>query len=177
MYTKNTPPAARGQAQIDFLEHMLHNSKAPTLDKLLALAPDEPLGPPEGLLMVQKRGVGWTVGHRQRWPKSVLATTRAKFPGYQPGHWFRENMKYGRCPREGASLCQMVTVMLNHAKAKWSGEIDGRKTRLQFKEWLPRYLDNETLCWCGAPGLDAAREILRIACRLSRFSPTLRASR
>jgi hypothetical protein len=155
---------------------MLRSGKAPTVGELLKLAPDEPLGPPEGILMVQKRGVGWVEGERKRWPKRVL-TLRKKFPGYQPGYHFREDMKYGRQPQcEDAPIAEWVTVMLNHAKAKWSGEIDANWTRLQFKDWLPYYLDNETLCWCGWPGLDGATQILRIACGLPRFAPTRRAS-
>jgi hypothetical protein len=75
--------------------------------------------------MVQKRGVGWTPGRRQHWPKSVLAR-REKFPGYQPGHQFRENMKYGRAPPDDAPLSAWLPVLLNHAKAKWSPEIDAK---------------------------------------------------
>jgi hypothetical protein len=44
MSSDNTPPAARGQVdRIDFFDAMLLAGKAPALDKLLKLTPDEPL--------------------------------------------------------------------------------------------------------------------------------------
>jgi hypothetical protein len=160
-----------------FLDSFLPTCKAPLLDELLKLAPEEPIGPCERKILLQKPGVGWVVGEAKKWRKSVFVL-RQKFPGYQPGYRFRENMKYGRQPRcENAPLAEWVTVMLNHAKAKWSGEIDAKRTRLQFKDWLPYYLENKTLCWCGDPGLDSAREILRIACKLSGFASTRRQGR
>jgi hypothetical protein len=114
-------------------------------------------------------------GHKaEQWPKSVF-DLRAKFPGYQPGHRFRENMKHGDVPADDAPLSEWAAKMIDHAKAKWSGEIDGRKTRLQFKEWLPHYLDNDRFCWTGHPKLVGARELLRIACGMPRFAPTRRA--
>jgi hypothetical protein len=117
---------------------------------------------------MQKCGMGWVEGERQRWPKRVLAL-RQKFPGYQPGHRFREEMKYGDMPPDDAPLSAWVAKELNFAKAKWSGEIDGKKTKKQFKEWLPYYLDNDALCWIGHPKLERARELLRTAvCRALR---------
>jgi hypothetical protein len=172
MPIKNISPVEGGQAQlVDFLEVMRRNDKAPKLDELLKLAPDEPIGPCERIILVQKPGVGWVEGKAKQWPKSV-SDLRAKFPGYQPGYWFRENMKYGDVPADDAPLSEWVAKMIDHAKAKWSGEIDGRKTRLQFKEWLPYYLDNDRLCWTGHPKLRRARELLRIACGMPRFAPT-----
>jgi hypothetical protein len=171
MSIQNTPPAARGQAQIiDFFEVRLRKGKV-TLDEILKLSPNEPIGPCERVILVQKPGVGWVEGKAKKWPKRVF-DLRATFPEYQPGYRFRENMKYGNCPADDAPLSQWVAKMLNHAKAKYSGELEGGKTRLPFKEWLPYYLDNNGLCWTGHPKLDEAREILRIACGMPRFAPT-----
>lgn len=122
---------------------------------LATYAPDDPLGPPEGRILTS-HGVPAT---RKRWPKSVH-DTRAKFPGYQPGYRYRENMKYGRCPADDAPLREWITALINHAKAKWSGCIDGKGTKLQFAEWLPSYLDDDGLRW-HAGEMDAAAEFLR----------------
>jgi hypothetical protein len=146
-----------------FLDDFLPNCNGPLLEELLKLAPDEPIGPCERKILVQKRGAGWVVGEAKKWPKSVFAL-REKFPGYQPGYRFREDMKYGNQPPEDAPLSEWVAKLINHAKAKWAGEIGGRKTRLQFKEWLLYYLENAALCWTGYPGLVTAREILKVAC-------------
>jgi hypothetical protein len=122
---------------------------------LASYAPDEPLGPPEGDILTPQ-GIP---AARKKWPKSVF-DTREKFPGYQPGYEYRENMKYGRCPDDDAPLHEWITARINHAKAKWSGHIDGRRTKLQFVEWLPTYLNDDGLRW-HVGKMDAATEFLR----------------
>lgn len=164
-------PSARVQASpaYDYLAALLRQGKEP-LEMLLALAPDEPLGPPEGGIMVQKRGVGWVPGERQRWPKSVHAL-RDKFPGYQPGYHFQEEMRYRRTPGPDAPLKDWVVAVINHAKVAWFRAIDGKRTKLQFKAWMPVYLEDDVRCWRGAPGSgrDQANQVLRIACGLPRY--------
>jgi hypothetical protein len=172
MRPPNTPPPGSGQPD-DFLDAMLREGRTPTLDVLLALAPDEPLGPPEGFIYRQKRGSGWVLSERQCWSKAVHAF-RDKFPGYQPGYRFREEMKFGRAPLSDAPLSAWVATLITHAKAKWSGVVEAKRTRLQFRDWLPEYLDHDMLCWRGGPGLDEANQILRIACGLPRFRRTSR---
>jgi hypothetical protein len=62
MSIQNTSPAARGQAQIiDFFEVRLRKCKV-TLDEILKLSPNEPIGPCERVILVQKPGVGWVEG-------------------------------------------------------------------------------------------------------------------
>ncbi len=108
-------------------------SRDAILTMLQSLAPDEPLGPPEGIILTPQ-GVPTS---RKRWPNWVFAT-REKYPGYQAGGLYREDMKYGRRrPAHDAPLSQFVTALINHAKAKWSGCIDGKRTKLQFVDWLP----------------------------------------
>jgi hypothetical protein len=127
---------------------------------LAEYAPDEPLGPPEGNDDVYVPGEGWTFPPRTRWPKRVF-DTREKFPGYQPGGRYRENMKYGRCPADSAPLREWITALINHAKAKWCGCIDGKRTKLQFVEWLPSYLDDDCgMRWAISP-MEAATQFLR----------------
>jgi hypothetical protein len=170
MHNEHNPLAHSGQEPIDFLAAQLANGRAPTLDIILKMFRDEPLGPPEGEIMVRVRGAGWCVGQRQRWPKSVL-DRRARFPGYQPGHRFREMMKYGRCPPPDAPLRAQIRQVLDHARAKWSGAIDAGTTKKQFRDWLPEYLDDDSLCW-RIDQLASALQILRLACGLPRFAAT-----
>ncbi len=118
-------------------------------------APDEPLGPPEGIILTPQ---GMPTS-RKRWTKRVL-DTREKYPGYQPGHWYQEDMKYGRRPAHDAPLSQFITALINHAKAKWSGCIDGKRTKLQFVDWLPSYLDDKGMRWDRSRD-EAATQFLR----------------
>lgn len=170
MQNDDNAPIARGQEPVDFLAVQLANGSAPTLDKIFEQYHFEPLGPPEGLIMVQVRGVGWVEGERQRWPKSVLAL-RERFPGYQPGGRFREMMKYGRCPPPDAPLREQIRQVLDHARAKWCGFVGAGKTKKQFRDWLPEYLDDDNLCW-RIDQLASALQILRLACGLPRFHAT-----
>lgn len=116
------------------------------LAMLQSLAPDEPLGPPEGDILTPQ-GIPTT---RKKWPKRVFVR-REKYPGYQPGYRYREDMKYGRAgryqPTGDAPLSDFMTALINHAKAKWSGCIDGKCTKLQFVDWLPSYLDDVGMRW------------------------------
>jgi hypothetical protein len=173
MPTKNNPPAISGQGEnvIDFYAHMLREGRAPPLDDLLALAPPEPLGPPED-------------GAAQ-WPARVLRT-RAQFPGYQPGYWYREALKYGDArsplakaehamPAAGAPLSEFVKKRLQHARALWSAEVGARKTLKQFVDWLRDHVDGKTLVaplWPDNPGWAEALQILRLSFGLPRFPAT-----
>ena len=127
-----------------------------TLRRMLSTyAPDESLGPPEGM-MLTPQGVPTS---RKRWTKRVL-DTREKFQGYQSGYWYRENMKYGRRPTDGAPLREWIAALINHGTAKWSGCIDRRETKLQFAEWLPSYLDDDGMRWDVSP-MEVAIQFLR----------------
>lgn len=149
--------SAYTDTSIDFLRHMLRTGRAPTIDRLLQLAPDEEFIPPADAT------------------PSLLSRfyeLRARYAGFQIERWHLENMKYGRRPTEDARLDAWVRTLLYHAKAKWGPEIYTKRTRLQFLDWLPLYLEVENFCWTGSPGLDGARQILRLAVGLPRFVPT-----
>jgi hypothetical protein len=131
-------------------------------EALLAFyAPHEPLGSPEDM---------------ERWPDEVHAL-RDRFPGYQPGSRYQENMKYGRRPPDDAPLMAWVTTLLNHAKAKWSVSIGCSNTDLQFAEWLPLYLEDEVIRWSGEGKLDAAAQFLRATFGMPPLPPTRGAGR
>lgn len=154
-----------------FFDEFLPTCKDSLLDELLKLSPDGPIGPCEREVLVQKRGVGWVCGKATQWPKSVLKLCQ-RFPEYQPSHNVREKMKYGYTPPDDAPLSEWINTELSFAKAKWCGEIEGKKTRKQFKDWLPDYLKNDGLWYHTCPSGDAAREVLRVAYRLSGVIPT-----
>ena len=147
--------------------------KAMRLDALRNLlatyAPDEALGPPEGGVLTPQR----VPTERKKWPKQVFET-REKFPGYQPGYRCRENMKYGRNPTLDAPLHEHLAVLINHAKAKWSGYIDGKGRKLQFAEWLPLYLDDKGMRWDLSRD-EAATQFLRQKYGMPPLAPKGRA--
>ena len=127
--------------------------------------------PPTRIILKQIKGAGWGEGTR------VGFTTRSRrlmerFPGYVPGHWQREELKYGQCPIENAPIEEWIVQVLNHATAKWSGEVDGGEKR-QFVDWLCVYLESPNFRW----DLDYANRIkavglVRLAWGLSRFPAT-----
>jgi len=162
----------RGQALIasEYLEILLHEDKAPPLDMLLELVPEEPLAQLE-----ESDRKLMTDAEYRHWVNDAIAT-RAKFSRYQTTHWKREDMKYGNLPREGDPLIDFVRARITHATAKWCNELDCGDTKLQFKEWLPSHLDpNPLLLQWEWGGWSKALQILRIACGLPRFAPTQRA--
>jgi hypothetical protein len=76
MSIQNTSPATRGQAQIiDFFEVRLRKGKV-TLDEILKLSPNEPIGPCERVILVQKPGVGWVERKAKQWPMRPRSPTR-----------------------------------------------------------------------------------------------------
>lgn len=158
---------------VDQLAKMLRQSKGPPIEELLNSCPDQPLGPPEGRIMVQKRGVGWIEGKRQKHRKSTLAL-RKRYPGYQSGYKVREEMKYGNMPNEGDPLREYVRARISHAKALWSRDLDTRETRLQFVDWLRDHVNGKTWIaplWPFEPGFYEALQIIRLAYGLSRYPP------
>jgi hypothetical protein len=165
---------ASGAQVSDLYYEMLLRGLVPVLDVLLALCPDLPLGPPEGLAMVQAPDHGWVPGERRRWTKKVVGLN-AKYPGYQPGHRVREHMKYGNRPEDDAPLADLVRARISHAKAAWCGDLEAGRTKLQFRDWLPLHLDYQTLVkpvWPDDKGWSEALQLLRLACGLPRFVPT-----
>jgi hypothetical protein len=183
---------------VDFLEEMLSRGKAPSLDVLLALSPDEPLLAVKGYepplpsgeskpslpdresLVETNRGVYIIVHHK--WTKRELELRR-RFPGLQLDYHFREARKY-HAPW-GEPLSGWVRELLTTAKMHWSRSVLAyaiytkgyakrtgptvQATNLQFRDWLPGYMDHES--WYeGLWG--KAGQIVRIACGLSRFAPT-----
>jgi hypothetical protein len=171
----------------------VQGAKPSVLRTMLSMyAPDEPLGPPEGDIMVQQRGAGWVVGQRKRWPQSVFKL-REKFAGFQPGHRHREDMKYGRTPASDAPLSEWITAFINHSKAIWSRDLDRRVHHLQFDEWFDIYIDN-VVPWTNEPKMLEGVQVLRSKCEyfrrvrlmdngtigtcgLPRFAPPQRAAR
>lgn len=184
MPNRQSVPRHAAQAY-DFLAEMARAGRAPTFELLLRFCPDEPLGPPEGRIMVRRAGVGWTCGERTCWQKPELRL-RERYPGYQPGYRTRERMKYGNLPPYDAPLREFARARISHAKAVWSRDIANKKTRLQFIDWLPLHVDFQTLVapvWPdGGPGptggpddkWSLSLQLLRLACGLPRFRPTTR---
>jgi len=157
---------------IDPLANLLRSGRAPSLDYILReIAPPEPLGPPEGGVMVQRPGMGWVEGKHQRWPNSVIMRSE-RFPGYQPGYRFRESRKY-ISPRPDAPLSKWVKSFVDTARSHWSVDIgaDRGATRLQFKDWLPQYLNDNDWFWRFGERWGEAAQILRLACGLPQFPP------
>jgi hypothetical protein len=168
---------ARAPHAADPLRQMLHQGRAPSLDWLLALSPDEPLAelePDESGKMKRVRGVGWTVVPRTL-RKSDWALAE-KFPGLQLSYRKLEHMKYGNTPPDGAPLSEFVRARISHAKALWSRDVSAGWTRLQFRDWLPLHIGGKFWMpplwadWSG--GWAEALQVLRIACGLPRFAPT-----
>lgn len=135
--------------------------KAAIAFMLETLAPDEPLGPPEGSVMVRQRGIGWIVHPRSRWTKKII-DRHAKYPGFQPGHRYREDMKYGRTPH-GGSVADWKTAFINHSKAIWSRDLLGGRHRQQFADWFCTYI-RDVKPWCSVPEMLQAVAELRSAC-------------
>lgn len=166
---------------VDFLAEMLPRGEAPTLDALLALSPDEPLLaveyykdtlPDRDGLIKTTRGTYLIVPCE--WPKRQLEL-RKRYPGLQLDYCFREARKYNSPYDE--PLSGWVRELLTTAKMHWSREVaahaNGARgincTNLQFRDWLPGYMDKDG----GWPGFgESARQIVRIACGLPRFAPT-----
>jgi hypothetical protein len=143
--------------------------------------------PSVGDLLVTRFGVCKIVGHTssKRWLR--LST---RFPGVQLSYFYREHRKYNR--PIGEPLCVWLRELLTTAKMHWSravkawgngwGKYPARScldwTNLQFKDWLPGYMEDEN--WFEGisddRGVEAA-QIVRLACGLPRFAPTRGASR
>jgi hypothetical protein len=118
------------------------------------LAPDEPLGPLFDELPIELRR---KKSPNIDWPPCVQAL-RERYPGYQPGPRYREDMKYRRAWKvpDDAPLLTWATILLNHAKAKWSRDLEATWTNLQFAEWLPFYVTSDEYPWRGGKLDDAA---------------------
>jgi len=180
------PPVA------DILAEMLSRGKAPTLDRLLALSPDEPLLAAEpyepsisGIGGLIETNSDTYIIVQASWTNSDLEL-RKRYPGLQLDYHFREARKY--YSPYGESLSGWVRELLNTTKMHWSRAVQSYAngnakhrglclecTNLQFREWLPGYMDQsdwyvgfggETEKW------DEAGQIVRIACGLPRFAPT-----
>jgi len=176
--TNSTRPCA--QQAHDFFAVPLRDKRVPPLVAVLMrealTSPPRPLGPPEGLICKSNGAFA----KRKSWPNSVHKL-REQYSGYQPGYETREAMKYGDMPDENAPLSAFVFKRLDHGRAVWSAEIDTKRTRRQFDEWLPLHLDFQTLVtplWPdGAPGGGSndgwalSLQFLRLACGLPRFVP------
>lgn len=153
----------------DFLDVLLQQGIAPKLNELLLLAPFEPYVELEVISLDTPEDIA--EAHRLKMRARAL---RAEFPGYQADRRIREDMKFGRFPLNEAPLSPWVRTLLYHAMSKWCVAIDTGRTKKQFRDWLPEYLEDDNLCWSGSPGLDAARQILRMSCGLARFPSTRR---
>jgi hypothetical protein len=171
--TTNHDGASQGT---DPLLQMLHEGRAPSLDWLFALSPNEPLAeldPEESEKMKPVRGVGWTVVPRTL-RKSDWALAE-KFPGLQLSYRKLEHMKYGDTPPDGAPLSDFVRARISHAKALWSRDVLAKHTKLQFRGWLRLHIDGQIWIdplWPDWPGWSEALQVLRIAYGLPRFAPT-----
>jgi hypothetical protein len=160
----------------DYLAKMLSQGRAASLDKLLALCPDEPLAelePGESTKMGQVRGIGWTGV-----PRPLSKADRAlaeRYPGLQLSHRKLEHMKYGNPPQDGAPLSEYVRARISHAKALWSRDLSARWTKLHFRDWLRLHVNGETWIppvWPNSSDWSQALQVLRIAYGLPRLAPT-----
>jgi len=129
-----------------------------TLDELIALAP--PLSPE----IIEKLG-DWSAKDRK---------LIRQFPGADPEYDRREDAKY-TTPRRRQNLRASLVSLLYTARSHWSRDVftaDGwrSQTRLQFREWLPDYLNRETWWWgsCLQDGVSIsdAGNLLLAACGL-----------
>jgi hypothetical protein len=178
MSSNSNPPANARPFPPDALNlgAMLSQGKAPSLDAVLALCPDEPLADVDEIdrqRMTAKEHAKW-------W--SWAADLRMQYPGFQAAYWYLEYMKYGHS-RTGAPLpdrlvrwteaplSEFVRAQISHAKALWSRDVFAGWTQLQFREWLRLHVDGKT--WIPPYSLnDEALQVLRIAYGLPRFAPT-----
>ncbi len=177
----------------DILAMMLSRGRAPTLVRLLALSRDEPLfaaepcedTPPDQDGLIKTRRGTYVIVQR-KWTKRQLDLCR-RYPGLQLDYHFREARKYHSPYDE--PLSGWVREFLNTAKMHWSRAVEAYAngwakywglsahcTNLQFKDWLPGYMDEDG-GWTGGERCVEAGQIVRIACGLPRFAPTPRASR
>lgn len=167
-------PRQTGAQSVDYLEEMLRAGRAPTLAKLLALAPPWPVGEPGEVMRLNGRRQLITV-QRTEWPKEIR-TLLAKFSGLQPDKQTREEMKYRQTPPAGAPLSEFVRVTIDRARAWWSRDVISRDTHLQFDVWLRDHIAGNIPgvrpLWTGSPGWSEAYQLLRLACGLSRIAPT-----
>jgi hypothetical protein len=173
----------------DFLAAMLPRGEAPTLDVLFALSPDEPLKalkPCEGAAPVGSQvieaGHGTYIVVPHKWTNRQLELRR-RYPGLQLDYWYREARKYRLSPER--PLSGRVSTLLDTAKMHHSRAVEAYDngwakctglsihcTNLQFRDWLPGYIEHRD--WRAAFGgeWEEAAQIVRLACGLSRFAPT-----
>lgn len=165
----------------DHLAAMLSRGKAPSLEALLASCPDEPLADVDE---IDRREM--TAGEHAKL-RSRAASLRMQYPGFQFAYWKLEHMKYGHCfgrgplpdrplPCAGAALSEFVRAQTSHTKAMWSGDVWTGRTQSQFRDWLRLHIDGKTWLpplWPNLPGWSEALQVLRIACGLPRFDPTI----
>ncbi len=175
MHTTNTPHRSGAQDPIDFFDEMRRANRSPTLDLLLKCSPRRPLFNKDDVEYMRS---GPITPVKQAACRREAQRKRRKFRGFIAGHFQREHLKYGPMPADNAPLAAWVTIVLNHASSKWSGEISSGRIQHQFRDWLPTYFDDNRYFWGGAPTrwLEAA-ELVRMACGLPRFRATRKVQR
>jgi len=178
---------------VSLLDEALSRRKVPALDALLALCPDEPLSAakpysgnsPDRDGVIQTR-LGPFIIVQCKWTKRELRLPE-RYPGLQLDYWFREvrkyNSPYGE-PLSGWIRELLITAKMHRsravqahdngwAKSKYGG-VCVTATNLQFRDWLPGYLNEERWYEGREGGLrwDEAGQVVRLVCGLPRFGPT-----
>ena len=156
-----------------FLDAAFYKSYGLTKRMIIGLRPVVDATPPTRAILKQVKGGGWVEGTRVGF-NARCRTLMKRFPGYIPDYWQREQLKYRQCPTEHAPIEDWIVQILNHATAKWSGEVDGGEKR-QFMDWLCVYLESPNLRWnLSYANRIKAESLVRMAWGLSQFP--LRAS-
>ena len=175
---KSTPDnlETQGCNVISFLDAAFQKGHRLTKRMIIGLRPVVEPVPPTKIILKQIKGGAWVestrVGFTKRW-----RTLMERFPGYIPDYRQREQLKYHLCPPEHAPIEEWIAQVLNHATAKWSGEVD-RGEKRQFVDWLCVYLESTNFRWkLGYANRVKAESLVRLAWGLSRFpaaEPTLK---
>lgn len=159
----NVPPDGR-QDIPDYwsFAESLQKGEVPPLNLLLALIPDDPL---DLAFLVQDFDDFLPI----RAPTTVRERALYKrFPGIRLDGWLYGKLKYVS-PSKGAPLADWVFSVLHTAKSHWSGDVKSGQTQLQFKDWLPGYMERDDWFCRFGPRFDEAAQIVRLACGLTRF--------
>ncbi len=144
------------------LDKILASGREPTLDEIFDAYSVEPL-----VANLPNHCGGTDAAVALRMQQKVIALG-AKFPGFQADYTTCENLKYwkdGPEPSDTAPVSEWISHVLDFARVQWSTEIYTKRTRREFRDWLPDFFGDSRLYWSGAPDRwHEAAEIVRKAC-------------
>ncbi len=170
--TANTIPrgekAASESANLspdDFLTAALKAGRETKFDFVGMFVPPQVVDYCDGRKALRRNG-NW-VNAARSWSKKERAL-KDRYPGILLSFTAREKIKYKE-PLQNKPLLDWIRAFLNTAWAHWSRGIAQGETKLQFRDWFPNYLDDET--WSvklGGRWLEAA-QVVRLSIGLKRF--------